>query len=93
MQPRRKEKPPVIGQLFLSPADGDLVRVEGRLAKNPSFWVSRVNIVRHYARINGALVPVLLESTAQLRLLGRSSLRMSYEYLEVDDQPAVAAAG
>lgn len=92
MQPRRKERPLVIGHLFLSPADGELVRVEGRLAKNPSFWVSRVNIVRRYARINGALVPVLLESTAQLRLLGRSSLRMTYHYLEIDQQPAVEAS-
>ena len=28
--------------------------VEGRLAKNPSFWVKRADIVRSYARIAGA---------------------------------------
>jgi hypothetical protein len=87
LTPLRKERPLIIGRMFLKPEDGDLVRVEGRLAKNPSFWVSRVNIVRTYQRINGALVPVLLESTAQLRLLGRSTLRMTYRYSQIDDRP------
>lgn len=87
MQPKRKEKALIAGHLFVRPADGELMRVEGRLAKNPSFWITRVEIVRSYRRIDGALLPVLLESTAQLRLLGRSTLRMTYRYSEVDDRP------
>ena len=47
-------------------------------------------IVRSYERINDALMPVLLESTAQLRFLGRSALRMTYEYSAIDDQPIAA---
>jgi hypothetical protein len=90
LQPLRKERPLIVGRMFLKPADGELVRVEGRLAKNPSFWVSRVNIVRSYERINGVLLPVLLESTAQLRLLGRSTLRMTYRYSQIDEQPTSA---
>jgi hypothetical protein len=31
-------------------------------------------------------VPVSLESTAQLRLLGRSTLMMIYRYSEIDDR-------
>lgn len=85
--PLRKERPLIIGQMFLRPGDGELVRVEGRLAKNPSFWVTRVQIVRSYERINGVLLPVLLESTAQLRLLGRSTLRMTYHYSQIDQWP------
>lgn len=87
LQPLRKERPLIVGRLFLKPGNGDLVRVEGRLAKNPSFWVNRVNLVRSYQRINGALVPVLLESTAQLRLLGQSTLRMTYRYSQIDERP------
>ena len=88
LRPARKERQLIVGRMFLRPDDGELVRVEGRLAKNPSFWVTRVNIVRSYARINGTLVPVLLESTAQLRFLGASTLRMTYRYTEVDGRPA-----
>jgi hypothetical protein len=92
MQPLRKQKALIIGQLVLSPANGELLRVEGRLAKNPSFWVTRATIVRSYRHINGVRMPVSLDSTAQLRFLGASTLRMTYYYSEIDEQPVGQAA-
>lgn len=86
LRPLRKERPLIVGRMFLTPEDGELVRVEGRLAGNPSRWISRVDVVRSYRRINGVVVPVLLESTAQLHLLGRSTLLMVYRYSEIDDR-------
>lgn len=91
IRPRRKERALIDGRIFLTAADGELVRVEGRLARTPSFWVSRVNVVRTYERINGVLMPVSLQTTAQLRLFGSSSLRMSYHYSQLDDRPVVEA--
>jgi hypothetical protein len=85
--PRRKEGVLVAGAMFLTPGDGELVRIEGRLARNPSFWVKHVDIVRSYERIGGAVLPVALESRAQLRMLGPATLRMTYEYTEIDGQP------
>jgi hypothetical protein len=90
--PRRKERALIDGRIFLTAGDGELRRVEGRLARTPSFWVSRVNVVRTYERINGVLMPVSLETTAQLRLFGSSSLRMTYHYSQLDDRPVVEAA-
>jgi hypothetical protein len=81
---RRKHILLVNGTLFLSPADGDLLRVEGRLSKSPSFWVSRVDVTRRYARIGGVRVPVELESVAQLRLAGRSEMRIAYRYESIN---------
>jgi hypothetical protein len=86
IRPLRKERSLITGRMFLS-EDGDLQRVEGRLAKNPSFWVTRVNVVRTYRRINGVLMPVSLDTTAQLRLLGSSALRMTYRYSQIDERP------
>jgi hypothetical protein len=86
IQPLRKDRSLIAGRLFLT-VDGDLRRVEGRLAKNPSFWITRVNVVRTYRRINGVLMPVSLDTTAQLRLLGSSALRMTYRYSHIDEQP------
>jgi hypothetical protein len=85
--PLLKDRSLIVGQMFLNPIDGDLVRVEGRLAKSPSFWVTRVNVVRRYRRIEGVLMPVSLETTAQLRLLGSSALRMVYRYSDIDERP------
>jgi hypothetical protein len=88
MLPLRKNRSLIAGRMFLT-AEGTLVRVEGRLAKSPSLWISRVNIVRTYRRINGALMPVSLDTTAQLRLLGPSTLRMTYRYARVDEREVV----
>jgi len=77
---RRKDVLLIDGFIFVTPADGDLVRIEGRLSKTPSFWTRRVEIVRRYERIAGVHVPVALESTAQVLIAGRSTFSMTYEY-------------
>jgi hypothetical protein len=87
MRPLRKDRSLIAGRIFLTRADGDLVRMEGRLVKNPSFWTRRVDMVRSYRRIKGVLMPVSLETTGQLRLLGSSALRMTYRYSHIDEQP------
>jgi hypothetical protein len=60
------------------------VRVQGRLVKSPSFWVKDVNIVRSYSRLEGLVVPVTLDSTAHIRLIGSATLHMTYAYSEID---------
>jgi hypothetical protein len=86
LEPLRKDRSLIVGRMLLTRDDGQLVRLEGRLAKNPSFWVTRVDVVRSYRAVNGVFLPVSLETTAQLRLLGSSKLAMSYRYSEVDDR-------
>jgi hypothetical protein len=78
--PRRKDVLLVDGSIFLLPDTGDLVRIEGRLSKAPSFWIRQVNIVRSFQRIAGARVPVAVEAVASIRLGGKASFRMTYEY-------------
>jgi hypothetical protein len=87
LKPRRKDVLLVDGRMVLTPDGRDLVRVEGRLAKNPSFWTSLVNIVRRYAMLGGVTVPVSTETTARIRFLGTSQLEVSYEYESVNGRP------
>jgi hypothetical protein len=84
LSPRRKERVLVSGMMALNATDGALVRLQGRLAKNPSFWVKNVDIVRSYERIDGKVVPVSLETKAQVRFLGEATLHMTYVYSEID---------
>jgi hypothetical protein len=86
VKPRRDDVLLVDGLIFLNPDDGELVRVEGRLSKTPSFWTRRVEIVRRYQRIVGVRMPVALESVANLRIAGESTFRMRYEYESVNGQ-------
>lgn len=77
---RRKDVSLIDGAVFVTSDDADLVRVEGRMAKNPSFWTSRVYLVRRYERVGGVRVPVRLDSTAQIKFAGESTMTMVYDY-------------
>lgn len=81
--PRRREELLLHGTMLLD-ADGDLIELQGRPARMPSFWTRRVQVVRRYARIEGVRVPVELTSVADVLVAGRSSFRMCYEYAEVN---------
>jgi hypothetical protein len=101
VKPRRKDLLLVDGSIFLNPDDGELVRMEGKLAKAPSFWARRVEIVRWFKRIAGFRMPTALESVAHLMIAGRSTFKMTYEYESINGQrvgnpqprPELARAG
>ena len=82
--PRRKDVLLVDGSIFLRPEDGDLVRIEGQLSKAPSFWIRDVQIVRSYRRIAGVRMPIAVEAIASIRLAGKATFRMTYEYQVVN---------
>jgi hypothetical protein len=66
--------------------------VEGRLSKNPSFWTTLVNVIRHYARIDGVRVPIATESTAKVKFAGVSYLDVQYEYETINGRPVAVAS-
>jgi len=83
MKPRRSDVLLVDGRAVLNER-GELMRVEGKLAKNPSFWTSLVNIVRRYARIGGVRVPVATETTAKVKFVGTAQMDVVYDYHTVN---------
>jgi hypothetical protein len=92
IKPKRKDVLLVDGRMVLSPDGRELLRVEGRLAKNPSFWTSLVNVIRHYARVDGVRVPIATESTAKVKFAGISYLDVHYEYETINGHPVSVAA-
>jgi hypothetical protein len=86
VRPRRKDVLLVDGSIFLDLRDGDLVRLEGRLSKSPSFWARQIDIIRSYRRFAGVRMPVRLESVASVLIAGKSTFRMTYEYESVNGQ-------
>ncbi len=86
LMPRRRDPRLVFGSALLTAQSGNLVRVEGRLSKSPSFWVRSVNVSRSYSPIGGAMMPVAIESTADVRIAGMSVFSMTYDYQTVDGQ-------
>jgi hypothetical protein len=91
LTPRRKDTRLVDGTLTVS-TDGYPIRLEGKLAKSPSFWVKSVHIVKRYSRFAGVALPTVLESTADLRFVGKSVFTMRYSYQEVNGRTFARAA-
>lgn len=92
LRPRRKEVSLIFGSLFVQPSTGDPVRVLGRLAKSPSFWVTQVDVDWRYERVHQDVVlPVSLDSTAKVKFFGPSTFKMTYDYISVDGEPVPSA--
>jgi hypothetical protein len=93
LTPRRKETMLIEGAMFLAAEDADLVRLEGRLVKPPSIWTRQVRIVRRYARTAGVRVPMSMESTAKVLIVGTSTFAMTYSYLSINGEPVIQDLG
>ena len=50
LKPKRRDVLLVDGRMVINQEGTELLRVEGRLSKNPSFWTSLVDIVREFTR-------------------------------------------
>ncbi len=83
LTPRRRDRLLVRGSMSID-ADGDLLEIRGRLAKSPSLWTPWVDVVRRYARIAGFRVAVHTEAVSGVRVAGRSSLRVVYDYTQIN---------
>ena len=85
VHPKRAEPKLIDGVLTVS-AEGYPLRLEGKLAKSPSFWVKSVTVHKRYGRFAGVALPTRVESTADLRIFGKSTFTMHYTYREVNGQ-------
>jgi hypothetical protein len=88
LMPAKKSDGILNGSLLFDPESGLITRMEGRLVKSPSFWLRDVDVTYKFAHIGGHVVPTEMSSTGRVRLFGRSSFRMVYDYVSIDGQPA-----
>jgi hypothetical protein len=91
IRPREPSRHLVNGTLLWEPQTGAVVRVAGRLAKSPSFWVSDVETDWEYGRVAGVVLPTALHARAKVRFVGPSTFDMTYRYTSVDGHPVGAA--
>lgn len=87
LKPVRKSDGIINGTLLMDAAAGSLVRLEGRLLKSPSFWLRDVDVTWRYVSLGGHDLPVEMISAGRVRLFGRSTFKMSYDYVTIDGRP------
>jgi hypothetical protein len=86
LKPVKKSDGLINGSLVLDKA-GLVTRINGRLVKSPSFWLRDVDVSWKFAHVGGHVVPVEMTSSGRVRMFGRSSFRMVYDYVSVDGRP------
>jgi hypothetical protein len=92
LKPKRKDVLLLVGRMVINEQGTELLRVEGRLSKNPSFWTSTVDVVREFARLDGVRVPVSTDTVAKLKFAGTSRMDVRYDYETINDRPVSVAA-
>lgn len=90
LAPRRKSQMLIAGDAFVRRDDADLVTIRGVLSKRPSFWTRKVQVTRHYARIDGVRVPIEVRLNADVLFVGDSSFSMTYRYTTINGRTVQA---
>ncbi len=76
--PKRHDKYLFEGQIWIDGLDYALVRVEGKPAKNPSFWTHSVHFVQQYHKTGDFWFPTTTESVTQARIFGKTDVIIRY---------------
>src|SRR5579885_1367413 len=77
--PRRKDKYLFEGKVWVDRIDFAIVKIEGKPARNPSFWVKKVEIVRRYQKIVECWLPLRDETVSQVRIVGKGTLTIDHQ--------------
>jgi outer membrane lipoprotein-sorting protein len=72
--PRTSNKYLVDGKIWVDANDYSIVRIEGKPAKNPSFWVRSVHFVHTYQKVGQFWFASSTRTTSEIRMFGESEL-------------------
>ncbi len=89
---RRKDKLLFNGTIWVDAEDGAVTRIEGRPAKNPSFWTRKVDFVHEYRKIGPYWFPVRNDSVTSVFLFGRTTTSIDYTNYQVNQPELVEKA-
>lgn len=93
VSPRKKRTGLYVGELWLDPSTHLPVRESGRLVKNPSIFVSRIEFVRDYQIVDGVALPRRIETSVSTRLVGKATLSIAFSSVSLAAQTEVARSG
>jgi hypothetical protein len=91
--PRQKRQGLFKGEVWIDAATFLRVRESGRLVKNPSIFLKRVEFVRNYEIQDGIAVPRSVESVVETRLVGKAELTIDFTNFSIDGSETQAASG
>ena len=75
LTPKRKQKQLIIGRAWVDKSSFQVRRIEGQLAKSPSWLLKDVHVRLDFAERSGNSVQSAMEATADVRFIGTQILR------------------
>lgn len=88
LKPRRKRVGLFKGELWLDPETCLPIREAGRLVKNPSVFVKKMEFIREYEIIEGVSYLKRMETKTETRIVGRAELNIEYaNFSKASDAP------
>ena len=76
--PKTQNKYLVEGKIWVDADEYAIVRIEGKPAKSPSFWIESVHFVHTYEKIGFFWFPASDRSVTDVRILGATELTIEY---------------
>ena len=76
--PKTRNKYLVEGRIWVDADEYAIMRIEGKPAKNPSFWIKSVHFVHSYQKSGPFWLPVSDRSVSDARILGATELTIEY---------------
>ena len=89
---RRKDKLLFNGNLWVDAEDFAVTRIEGRPAKNPSFWTRKVDFVHEYEKHGQYWFPAHNSSVSQVFIFGRTTTEIKYLNYEINQSMLIERA-
>jgi len=88
--PKSQNKYLVQGRMWVDAEEYAIVRIEGKPAKNPSFWIKSVHFVHAYEKNGPFWLPVVDRSVTDARIIGNTELTI--EYFDYSPNPPTLSA-
>jgi hypothetical protein len=83
VKPRTRNKFLYHGKVWIDGNDFAVTRIEAEPAQNPSFWISRTEILHEYKKIGDFWLPANHRSVTHVRLGGQATLTINYDDYKV----------
>lgn len=90
LDPKHKEKHLVKGRLWVDAQTYLPRKVDGELAKSPSWWVKDVHVTTDFNSVDGMWLPTSTQAVADLRIFGRHTLTSQAMNFSAGEQVASA---
>jgi hypothetical protein len=75
LTPKRRQKELIAGRAWIDKWSFLVRRIEGQLAKSPSWWLKNVYVKLDFVNLSGTAVQTTMEASADVRLIGKQILR------------------